>query len=118
MKIEIPEEQISDMFGAAILESLSQEVREDLIKGAIAYLLTAEKGRGYGAAKSPMQEAFETALDRFAGKFAVEYVAENPEVKAMIVDALPNLTNAPYDRKEKVIEAIAKALAEVMLTAE
>jgi hypothetical protein len=118
MKIEIPEEQISDIFGAAILESLSQNVREDLIKGAIAYLLTAEKGRGYGAAKSPMQEAFETALDRFADNFAVEYVAENLEVKEMIAEALPKLTNAPYHRKTKVIEAIAKALAEVMLTEE
>jgi len=81
----------------AMFKSLDEGKREALIKGAIAALITpTNKGHGYyGPNKSPLEDAFNDAIQQVARELVFETVrAEGPirdRLKALCAAALEKL---------------------------
>lgn len=84
----------------AMYKSLDDAKREELIKGAIATLLTpTTSGHGvYGRITSPLKDAFDMAIQQVARDLVFETVrAEGPireRIKALCGDALGRLVLA------------------------
>ena len=74
--VKIPPEELNSILSKAILDSLSQETRDNLISGALRYLMAAPRDRYGSAGETPLQEAFNLALRQLAHKVAEEVLAE------------------------------------------
>lgn len=65
MKVDLDGLDLSGICSAAIMQSIDESKREQMISEAISYLLTPK--RSYGSSTtSPLQEAFEMAIRRAA----------------------------------------------------
>lgn len=73
--IDIPDEEVVNLFSARIMEALSAESREKLITEGLRFLMTPDKSP-YGSKTTPLQDAFDRALRRLANTLADEIVAE------------------------------------------
>ncbi|MGW5518493.1 hypothetical protein [Nocardia africana] len=102
MNININEAEINQMLGKAILESLSEESRNQILTDAIAHLNTVSSG--YGSDRStPLQRAFREGVTRVTNSLIEDLLKESEhyqriraEVAAMIaqfpaVDSDPEL---------------------------
>lgn len=80
----------------AMYKSIDEQKREALIKGAIETLLTAKADAyGYRKSSSPLQDAFDQAIQQVARELVIETVrAEGPireRIKALCGEALGRL---------------------------
>lgn len=122
MEIKLDAEAAASIASAAIFDSLSEEARDSVIKQAIEHLLTPEKDRmrtNHG--QTPLQTAFNQALNTAAYKAVAEKVSNDPQVTAKIDELLgPLLLKAieaeaeHYDNSlsDKLGSALGQWLAE------
>ena len=113
MNVTLSNEQIEKAVQAAIFESITQDQRDLLIKGALQHLLT-EQSNAYSGRRSPLQEAFNSAVHTHARKAVEESLADNADFKAaldkMIAEAMAKFMAAD---KAVVTDTMARALADV-----
>ena len=116
MKIEIPDDQITEVFSASILSSLTTETRDQMIQGAIAHLMHKDKkDYGSGHYDSPLESAFKGAIERLARDFAVKELENNQEVKSVMKDYIDKALKLDWDARNDVLQAICNALIEVIV---
>ncbi len=112
MEIKLDNVNFQDVFTAAILQTLDTEKKEQLIKGALQYLMSQPNNK-YGNNKTPLQESFETALRAETITFAREYLKDNKEVQSalegLIVDAVKKIT---VDARDKTVDKLADKIIE------
>ena len=112
MKLDIPEDQFGALVGAAVMQIVTQENRDALIKEAIAHLLAPSEVHSYGARKrSPLQAAFDFAVQERAREFISQTLDEKlkEQVKAVVEEALMKAFD--IERRHKLIDNIADAIA-------
>lgn len=113
-EIKIPEGELSEVIGKAILDHLSETSRQDLIKEALKYLLTAPITGRYGEkSPSPLQVAFNDAVRRIAYEAVEQLVRESDKYQlvkdgvAKMLDAMPNV-EADYEMQQTVVNALVE----------
>lgn len=93
---DIPEADLNPILTKAILDSISEETRDTLLKGALAFLV-APNNSSYGGYKSPLQEAFNVVVRKLAYQVAEQVFEERgfSEKVALeagkLVDAMPEV---------------------------
>lgn len=109
--INIDQTAMGQLIGASVMNAITSEQRDLLIKGALEYLLT-KNGDRYSDGKSPIQEAFNIAVRSFAMECVRNELKEGgaftDQVKAMINEAA---TKAFTEQREKIVESMADAIA-------
>lgn len=117
-EIKIPEGELSSVLGHAILQSLSEDTKETMIRGALEYLLEKPPSTGYGARQaSPLQEAFNNAIHRITNEMVYELVKEHPrsqEVRDQIdklFDTWPDMTS--FEMQGKLASAVIERAEEI-----
>jgi hypothetical protein len=101
------------IFSAAVMQAMSQENKDALIKDAIVHL-TEEKKNSWGR---PDPSALKTAFNQAAEKVAYQHLAamlENDEgfttqIKAMVVEATNKVFASPENR-EQCLRAMVSAM--------
>ena len=110
MRLDIPQEQFGSLVGAAVMQAITQENRDTLIQEAIQHLLSPSKDTYYGRTRSPLQAAFDYAVEQkakeFIGKTLDEMLAG--KIKSITEEAL--LKAFADDRRDKLINNIADAI--------
>ncbi len=110
MEIKLDEKTIQGIVGEALLQSLTQENKEILIKGAISHLLS-KTGSNFNA-PSVLQQAFNGAVRNIAEKMALEHLTNNEEletaIKGMLAEAITMLT---VTNREKTIQQLSETIA-------
>lgn len=101
MEIKLDTDAAASIASAAILQSLSEENKQAMIQQALQYLMTPERDRGYGLSKSPMQNAFDSALHQAAHKVVQDHIASLPEVETAITDLLGPLLNGVVKKQSE-----------------
>ena len=87
MNISIPESQVAEFVSTAIMRHLDEATRQTLIEEALKYLITPRKTDGYGrTSPAPIQEAFTSAVQREASRYAAELFAADEGLKAKVHD--------------------------------
>lgn len=111
MEIKLDNLNFQEVFTTAIMQTLDTEKKEQLIKGAIQYLVGVPKD-SYSK-KSPLQDAFEMALHRETLAVAQAFLRDNEEVtkaiEGLIADAVKKIT---VDAREKTVDKIADKIIE------
>ena len=114
MELKFNDAQMGEMIGAAVMQQLTQESRDLLIKNAITHLLTPAGNSVYGSkAISPLQEQFNYQVTNFARKFIEEQLVGDSELldrlKAVVVEAT-NKVFLTEDTRTKLVNKMADAI--------
>jgi hypothetical protein len=117
-EIEIPDQELADLFSARIMDALSAETKEKMISEALKYLVNPKSGgTTYPSAKSRMQESFEFALIRMSNKLAEEVLQSQgveDRLRASMVTLLNNMPDVVNDQdlQAKVVKVLMDHLYE------
>lgn len=113
MNVNIESEVFGQMVGAAVMASITQEQRDLLIKQAITHLLAPTAGN-YGQNPSPLQKAFNQAVENYARKFVEKEMEADGEfaakVKSVLVDASDRVLTG--EGRGKLVEKMSNAIAD------
>ena len=89
IKIELKALNIQDVVVKAITEALDKEQRTLLLESALRYVITPRKKYvGSTEQKSPLQEAFERAIEQVAFEEAKKFFADGSEGHKQLQDVI------------------------------
>lgn len=119
-RLEIPVEELSTILNKAILDSLSEQTKANLVEAALKYLLTEPERDRYGhkTDESPLQKAFNFALNRLAHEVADEVLAAHGARDKMarefqsLYDNMPSMEE-DYRLQQAVMEAVLRRAREI-----
>lgn len=110
MSLNLNDEQLRAAVAGAIIQTLTQEKREELISHAVQALLTPPPTRNSWdkPLPSPIQQAFDVAVENVAREVAKEQVRSDPALRArlaeLITKAVERLMNS-----DEVLDRLAQA---------
>ena len=117
VEMNLDSEALKTVVATAILEQLTPEKRDDLIKQAVVHLIDPpEKERGYGAreTKTPLQAAFDHAAAGIARDVIQEFLAKDSQTRAKIEAVVQKgILKAFEERAVETSDAIASAVVRV-----
>lgn len=113
MNINLNDEQMREVIGAAVLKTLDEDTRTTVIAAAIDHLMRPEKTFG-GRQESPLQQAFNRAIANVAEQAAKEEIENNDEVKEKLRTLLHEAVDTLMANKEESVKKIASALSDAM----
>lgn len=110
--INIPADAIKDYVQAAILQSITDDHRDQIMAQAIQYLMTPAKSSGFGTQPSPLQQAFDGAVSQVAYSVVRELFETNSTLRDRVRDAAAKAISEMTDDvfTEALGHAFAKAL--------
>ena len=110
MHVELPKEQFGELIGAAVMQSITQESRDTLIKAAIQNLLAKPDPSGYGEKLSPLQKAFNSAVYTCAVEIVRQKIeAElSDKIKDVVSEALEKAFTS--ERKDQLVNNMTEAI--------
>ena len=117
MEIKLDGEAVAEIASAAIFQSMSTDARENILKQAVQALLTPDKDSRYspGYGKTPLQQAFESAIQQAAFKAVREFVETNEEIKAEIDKLLgPLILGVVKDQADRYDDSLAEAIGKAI----
>jgi len=116
-KLNIDEKQIKDLVAEGLLAQLTEELRADILKQAVAYLLTPPTGdryNVYGSRETPLQAAFNQAANAAVRDIVTEMTLEDGEFQQKIRNAVGETvlaaTRDEWDLQEAVAQGVGQAL--------
>ena len=117
LEIKLTDEQFQGALSAALLATLTPDMREDLIKQAITYLTTPREFNTYGKRnETPLREAVDQACRQLAYDVAKEHITGNPQVrdayKAAMTEAVAELLTNRDGMRRVLSGAMVDAIAE------
>ncbi len=117
VEMNLDSEALKTVVAAAILEQLTPDKRDDLIKQAVVHLIDPpEQKRGFGRpdTKTPLQTAFDMAVAEIARDVVREFLAKDSETRDKIVDVIHNgIMEAFEERAVETSHSIAAAVVQV-----
>lgn len=114
MEIKLDTVDFKEVFNAAIIKALDDEKKNALIQGALSHL-TTKPSNGYGKQKTPIENAFEMALNKVARDKIEEFLktddSVNKMIEGLIADAVKQINGEGRDKTvskiaEKIIEGL------------
>lgn len=117
-ELKLDGEAIAPLVHKAILDSITTDQRDELVRRAIEHLLVTPPRAQYGAPQAaPLTEAFNTAIRSVAWKVVKDQIETDPEVQARILEMvsapIAEITRGNYDGlPEKIGEAIGEKVSE------
>lgn len=114
MEIKLDIDAVAGIASAAIFDAMSQDVRDSVIKQAIEFLITPEQER-FGTGKTPLQNAFDSAIRDASYKIVRDQIANNPEVEKGILELLgPLLTSAMNAEADQFNSSLSDTLGHAL----
>lgn len=114
MNINLSDEQMRDLIAKTLLENIGPERQAEIMKGAIAFLLTPPAQSAYDRTKppSPIEAAFQNAARLVAEQQARQALAEDTKFKAEIERLFEDVAKKLFadDIRDKIIEKICDAV--------
>jgi hypothetical protein len=115
-EVKLNDEEMRKLASEAIFLAIDQESRDALVKQAIEYLLAPSK-ESYNRGRSPLQLAFQGAIEQVARKIVTEKLENDPEVgkqiEGLVADAWKRLLE--FNRGttvDKIAGVLAKAIGD------
>ncbi len=116
MEIKLDDKLIKSVVSEAILSAMDAQQRELLLKNAIQYLLTKQDGYGGRQQPSPIESAFNTAVENAARILVAEMLGGDDgfknTIRGLIVSAVDKLeTDNRDERVRRIADAIQRGIA-------
>lgn len=101
---------LDDVVRKAIFQSLDEKVRNELGEKAIEYL-TEQSGYGYNS-KSPLTDAYETAVRKVCNEVVMQHVESSTEFKEKIkAIILASMNSFVQNCTTEIIQGIARKVS-------
>jgi len=97
MKLELDDAQIRATVVDAVLRSIDENKQQELIKGALAYLLKPGDDCRYGK-KPPLEAIFDDACADVAKEICAQQLRDNPEIRERLNEVVLAVTNKIVDK--------------------
>lgn len=108
--LKLEPDQVAQIAAAAIVQAMDQNSRERVIQQAVAYLLKPTEGSYGRAGLSPIQQAFNSAVQQAAQKIIADQINNDPEVQAKIKGLMADvMTKVFEDDREALVINLAAA---------
>lgn len=112
MQIKLEDEQIQNALNAAILVAVGETGKEAIVKEAVRYLTSQDRG-SYGNNPSPLQAALRETSRTIATAVLTERLTHDKEflasVESLFVEAVRKMLNV--ENREKLVTRLAEAMA-------
>jgi hypothetical protein len=113
LNITFDNEQMRGLLHESILASITPEMRESMIREAVAQL-TAPKESAYGRKDpSTLQMAFKVAVDNLAAQLAREVLEESAELREQIKEKVVEMVTAFVASDYNAGDVFARVFADV-----
>lgn len=116
--LNLSDEALREIVHKAIFDAISTEQRDALIQAALAHLMMPEKraGDSFGRGTSPLQAAFNHAVERYVREAIHARIEKDPEWQKGL-DALiaETMTTFLSERRTNVATKLADAMARALL---
>jgi hypothetical protein len=114
--LNLSDDALREVVYKAILDTISADQRDTLLKAALAHLMSPGERDGFGGHRpSPLQTAFNDAVSRYAREAAYERLQNDAEWKAQIDALLGDVLKAfAGERRGKAVEALADAMTKAL----
>ena len=116
--IKIDTGAMNQIVSKAILEGIDDNQKQTILDQAVQALIAPRKDRyGQSTGLTPIQEAFDLAVNQTIGQVARELVSENEElltrVRGLVADAMAAALKEPYTKlRENVNRAVAESIVD------
>ena len=113
--LNIDADALKTITAKAIVDSLTEEARQELVLQAIENAIHAPKSKGYGPEeKSALQQAFDYAVAQIAKDVVKEFLEKDTETRDKIVDVIHNgIMEAFETNAAETSHSIAEAIGRV-----
>ena len=109
MEIKLDDVKFHEVFTAAIMQTLDENKRNELIKGAIQALMS-KKNDSYSS-KTMLQDAFEWALRDVAQQQIKDFLSTDKTVTDAITNLIKDaVTKITTDSRDKTVSKIAEQI--------
>jgi pyruvoyl-dependent arginine decarboxylase (PvlArgDC) len=110
--LDLPDDQMREIVSAAILQTVTAENRDALITSAIASLL-APNSSGFGSRQSPLQLAFNIAIEQKAKQIVKEMLDTDEQIERAVEDIIISAAKKAFssENKDTMIDSMANAIA-------
>lgn len=117
IEIKFDQAALQGMVEKWVMEQMTEETRNQVLAQAVKYLMTTPN-TNYGPRESPLQQAFNRAIETVMYQVARDLIENNEEVKdkltAMMGESMTIFLQTSYhDAKEPFIKKMGEALSEV-----
>lgn len=118
IEVTLTDEQLKNVMGEAILAQMDDAMRASVIRQAITYLTTEQKGSSsyYGQRTSPLQDAFNRALGQLANEIVRTYVQENDAFRTAIKGIVEQAATEALTMNQELRKSITEAVAHEIVT--
>jgi hypothetical protein len=113
MDIKLDGPQVKEVVAAAVLQHLDQNKRDELVKAALAHLMTPQKRGTYGRESStPLEDAFKNACALAARERVVAMFKEGGSLREKLDSVVEESVKTAFegDMRDKLISNIAEAI--------
>jgi len=113
MQIPIDQNALRELVSKAILDSLTGDKRDELLKGAIKELIETPKNTGpYGPKVSKLEQAFAQAVEVSANRIITDMMNNDEALISKIKGVMVEAVERAFEEtgRAKMIEAISNAI--------
>ena len=116
--IKLDDAAMKDIVSAAIMQTMTAENRDTLIRAAITNLISPVSRGNYGSQNtSPLQDAFNYAVRNVAEKLVTEMLQDDAglkgQIRNLVTAAMEQITNDD-ERREKLVSRLANNISETL----
>lgn len=112
IELKLTDGQVRDAIGGALINLLTPERRDEILKHAVAQLLAPTKDSYGHAQPSPMSIIVADAVEKVARQVAKEWLDTQPDFRAKVEALLRDAVERTLvgDGREKIVNTMAEAL--------
>jgi len=116
INLKLDEEGLKTLAAEAILAQLTTEEKASILQQSIQYLLTP-KDSGYGYRKTtPLQDAFQVAVQKMAHEIAREVLDDMPEIRAKMKELVGEAyIKALVELREETVNSLSSSIVDAMV---
>lgn len=118
MDLRVDDSAMKSLVAKAIVDSLSPEAREKLIGDAVTQTLTQPQNQNnsYGSKRSPLQQAFDYAVEGEARKYAAEIIAADGPFKEQLRKLFEDVSRKVFEAegRDKMVDDIASTIVRAL----
>lgn len=114
MQIQLDDSQLKSIITESIFLSLTEEKKASLLKESIQFLLTPAKGPYSNESISPLQRAYNQAINDVCREQVKEMLQNSSELKEQIKDLVIKSFQKCIAEKEDLISTISENIAYMM----
>lgn len=117
MDLRVDDSAMKSLVAKSIVDSLTPEMREKLIADAVTACLTAPAdGSSYGRKRSPLQQAFDSAVDDAARKYATEIISEDTAFKEQLRNLFEDVSRKIFENeaREQMVSGVADTIVRAL----